>query len=179
MSVNDDHLLDPEGLTGLADRPIADIRSARAACIEVETGLSYLRRLLQGSLDIIERELVRRAGGGDPQSVGQLVDQLPEILGEVQRPPGVGRLTTSLGPADFHDELIERYEALVGDGRLAKAADLPGTELVTLMDQLREIETLVSSRRHAYHEQIDALQAELTRRYRTGEATVDSLLEPT
>ena len=34
----------------------------------------------------------------------------------------------------------------------------------------------MSERRHAYFDRIDALQAELTRRYRTGEATVDGLL---
>ncbi len=35
----------------------------------------------------------------------------------------------------------------------------------------------MSERRHAYFERIDALQAELTRRYRTGEASVDGLLD--
>jgi hypothetical protein len=179
MSSEHDALLEPEGLTNLEERPIEEIRAQRAACIEVETGLSYLRRLIQGSLDIIERELVRRAGGGDPQSVGDLVDQLPDILGEIPRPPGVGRLTQILEPTEFDDELIHAYEDLVGDGRLARAADLGGVELVALMDQLREIEVRVSARRHAFHGRIDALQAELTRRYRTGEATVDALLEPT
>jgi len=179
MSSEHDALLDPEGWTDLEGRPIEEIRARRGACIDVETGLSYLRRLIQGSLDIIERELVRRAGGGDPQSVGDLVDQLPDILGEIPRPPGVGRLTQTLEPTEFDDELIRAYEELVGDGRLARAADLSGVELVALMDQLREIEVKVSARRHAFHGCIDALQAEMTRRYRTGEATVDSLLEPT
>jgi len=179
MSSEHDALLDPSGLTDLEDRPIDEIRARRAACIEVETGLSYLRRLIQGSLDIIERELVRRAGGGDPQSVGDLVDQLPDILGEIPRPPGVGRLTQILEPTEFDDELIRAYEDLVGDGRLARAADLGGVELVALMDQLREIEVKVSARRHDFHQCIDALQSEMTRRYRTGEVTVDSLFEPT
>ena len=35
----------------------------------------------------------------------------------------------------------------------------------------------MSSQRHALFERIDALQAEITRRYKTGEATVDSLLQ--
>ena len=177
MSSEHDALLDPEGLTDLEERPIEEIRARRAACIEVETGLSYLRRLIQGSLDIIERELVRRAGGGDPQSVGDLVGQLPDILGEIPRPPGVGRLTQILEPTEFDDELIRAYEDVVGDGRLARAADLEGVELVALMDQLRAVEVKVSARRHAFHGCIDVLQAEMTRRYRTGEANVDSLFK--
>ena len=34
----------------------------------------------------------------------------------------------------------------------------------------------MSRRRRSLHERIDALQAEITRRYRTGEASVESLL---
>jgi hypothetical protein len=176
MSPEYDHLLGDEELVGLESRPIDEVRSLRASCVDVETGLSYLRRLVQGSLDIIERELMRRGAGGDPQSVGELVDQLPDILGEVPRPPGVGRLTQTLEPTEFDDELVDAYNALVGDGRLAHVADLGGGQLVSLMDQLREVERQVSAKRSAFHVRIDALQAELTRRYRTGEASVDTLL---
>jgi hypothetical protein len=35
----------------------------------------------------------------------------------------------------------------------------------------------VSSHRHDLFTRIDALQAEITRRYKTGEASVDSLLQ--
>jgi hypothetical protein len=49
-------------------------------------------------------------------------------------------------------------------------------ELLKLHERLAEFELEVSGRRRAYFDQIDALQAELTRRYRSGEATVDSLL---
>ncbi len=178
MSSEYDHLLGADELVGLEGRPIDEVRALRTACVEVETGLSYLRRLVQGSLDIIERELMRRGAGGDPQSVGELVDQLPDILGEIPRPPGVGRLTQTLEPTQFDDELVDAYDTLVGDGRLAHVADLGGGQLVSLMDQLREVERQVSIKRSAFHLRIDALQGELTRRYRTGEASVDTLLRP-
>jgi hypothetical protein len=42
---------------------------------------------------------------------------------------------------------------------------------------LSDLEHAVSARRRSLHERIDALQSELTRRYKTGEATVDSLLQ--
>ena len=82
----------------------------------------------------------------------------------------------SLEPPRCDAELGAEYEQLVGDGRVARATDLDDAELAQLLEQLRELERRVSSQRHEYHARIDALQAELTRRYRTGEASVDTLL---
>lgn len=176
MSWDDDHLLDPDGLVDLEKRPIEDVRSQRAACVEVETGLSYLRRLIQGSLDIVGRAIDQREAGGPAVDVAELVDQLPAILGDALRPARAGRLVDPLEPTRFDAELGAEYEQLVGGGRVAHASDLGDEELHQLLDQLRELERRVSTQRHQYHERIDALQAELTRRYRTGEASVDSLL---
>jgi hypothetical protein len=176
MSWDHDHLLDPDALVDLEQRPIADVRAQRAACVEVETGLSYLRRLIQGSIDIVGQAMEQRSSNGSTIDVADLVDQLPAILGDALRPAGGGRLVESLEPTRLDDELGAEYEQLVGGGRVARAADLEDAELAQLLDQLRELERRVSSQRHDYHERIDALQAELTRRYRTGEASVDTLL---
>src|SRR5262245_26730360 len=97
MSAEPDRLLDPAHLDGLEARPIDEIRALRRACIDYETGLSYLRRLVQGSIDIIEGELQRRTRHGGEET-GELVDALPGLLGEVGRPPGLGRLTAALEP---------------------------------------------------------------------------------
>ena len=175
MSADHDRLLDPAHLVGLEQRPIDQIRSLRRACIEYETGLSYLRRLVQGAIDILEGELQRRAGGS-PDGPAELVDALPGLLGESSRPPGLGRLTPSLEPHELDHELVRRYEALVGRGELAHAAEVDGAELHRLLGELQDVERQVSEERHAFHTRIDALQAELTRRYRTGEASVDTLL---
>jgi hypothetical protein len=171
----DHRLLDPADLVGLELRPIEEVRALRRACIEYETGLSYLRRLIQGSIDITESELTRRAAGSI-ESAGDLVDALPGILGEVGRPPGFGRLTSLLEPTVLDDELSRAYETLVGGGELARAAELDLAGLHHLLGTLHDVERRVSEKRHAFHHRIDALQAELTRRYRTGEASVDSLL---
>src|SRR5690606_41055014 len=96
--------------------------------------------------------------------------------GESRRPPGLGRLTPSLEPTELDDELVHRYEALVGKGDVAHVTVVDGAELHRVLGELHDIEREVSAKRHAFHARIDALQAELTRRYRTGEATVDSLL---
>ena len=49
-------------------------------------------------------------------------------------------------------------------------------ELRQVTDALAEFERQVSGRRRAMFDRIDALQAEIVRRYRSGEANVDSLL---
>ena len=46
-----------------------------------------------------------------------------------------------------------------------------------MADQLAAFEQRVSGHRRDLFERIDALQAEITRRYKTGEASVDSLLQ--
>jgi hypothetical protein len=176
MGWDHDHLLDPDALVGLERRPIEDVRAQRAACVEVETGLSYLRRLIQGSLDIVGQAIEQRSTNGSTIDVADLVDQLPSILGDALRPNSPGRLVESLEPTRYDPELGAEYEELVGGGRVARAADLEDAELTQLLEQLRQLERRVSAQRHEYHARIDALQAELTRRYRTGEASVDTLL---
>lgn len=174
MSVDHDRLLDPAHLVDLEHREIDEVRRLRRACIDYETGLSYLRRLVQGSIDIVEGELERRAGTRD--TTGELVEALPGLLGEAGRQADRGQLTVTLEPTQLDDELAHRYERLVGGGELAHAAGLAGEELHRLLGELHDIERNLSTKRHAFHHRIDALQAELTRRYRTGEASVDSLL---
>ena len=170
------HLLDPGALENLSSQSIEDVRAQRATCLDVETGLSYLRRLVQGSIDIIAGEL-RRRGGAPATGAGEgLIDELAGILGDNQRPTGSGRLSASLEPTHFDDELTAEYDALVGDGRLARVEQLDGDELDGLTTSLGELETRISEHRRAFHDHIDVLQAEITRRYQSGEASVDTIL---
>jgi len=172
-----DRLLDPRTLDGLAELPIGELRRLRAACVEVETGLSYLRRLVQGPLDIVRREQQRRAGGAPEPDLSELVAQLPGILADGPRASGVGRLPQTLEPTDVDPVLQAELDELVGGGRVAAVTTMDDAELAALADALADFEARVSGRRRAFHERIDALQAELTRRYRTGEASVESLLD--
>jgi hypothetical protein len=50
-------------------------------------------------------------------------------------------------------------------------------DLAGLAHDLAAFERKVSEQRRAFFDRIDALQAELTRRYKTGEASVESLLD--
>ncbi len=171
-----DRLLTPDLLDGLAARPIDDVRALRAQCVEVETGLSYLRRMVQGPLDIVHREQVRRSSG-DEGDLATLVDELPGLLAEHTRSAGVGRLPQTLEPTSVDPALEAELDGLVGGGRIATVPEMSDADLDELAAGLTAFERKVSEQRHAYFERIDALQAELTRRYRTGEATVESLLD--
>ncbi len=170
-------ILGPEYLGDLAQRPIDDIRALRVECQQVETGLSYVRRLVQGRLDIVRGEMTRREEGGDPADISTLIGKLPEILSDRTRGPGVGRLPTLMAPGDVHGAITDELDAIVADGNLDSLPEVSDDELDSLRERLEELERTVSDQRHQVFERLDALQAELTRRYRTGEASVESLLQ--
>ena len=170
-----DDMLSDDYLAGLPARPIAEIRAMRDDCTTVETGLSYLRRMVQGSLDIVSRELVRRAVGGHADR-STLIAELPGILAEGPRPDGVGRLPVTLDPDYVDPELAGELEDIVGGGVVADVTTMDDPALAELQRRLESFEQRVSQRRQAFFDLIDALNGELARRYRDGEASVDSLL---
>jgi hypothetical protein len=174
-----DRLLDNAYTGDLASRSIEEIRAMRAEAQAVETGLSYVRRLAQGRLDIVAADLRRRREGGDPPDLHSLVEHLPEILGERVHAPGVGRLPTLMAPRDDEvtRQLTSRLDAIVDANTLGALEQLDDDEALALTNQLADLERQVSERRQALFTRIDALQAELTRRYKTGEASVESLLK--
>jgi hypothetical protein len=167
-----DALLDPAVLEGVPQRSMAEVRQLRRTAEQEEVNLSFTRRLLQGRLDIVRRELQRRAEN-DGRS---LVDLLPEILAEKGRGPahGLGRHQT----VQPHDP--ESYETwingLTPGVDLSDAAELPDAKLEQAARALAEAERELSERRRGVQQVMDALAGELGRRYRDGEADVAALL---
>jgi hypothetical protein len=168
-------LLDPGYPGPLADRSLDDLRAMRAECQEVETGLSLLRRVVQGHLDIVGAEVGRRADGGEPGGLAALIDQLPELLSDRTHAAGVGRLPQLMAPADADPALEAELVAVLGSGP-ADLGTLDDGDLRSLADGLSGFEQKVSGHRRALFDRIDALQEEITRRYKSGEASVDALL---
>lgn len=148
----------------------------RTACQEVETGLSMLRRMVQGRLDIVRSELDRRASGGEPGDLTDLIARLPEVLSDRTRTPGVGRLPQIMAPGELPPELEAELDDIAGSGHLADLPSRSEADLQRMTEQLHAFEQRVSEHRQALFERIDALQAEITRRYKDGEASVDALL---
>jgi anti-sigma-K factor RsiG len=153
-----------------------DLRAKRAECQGLEVGLSYRRRLCQGRLDIVAAEQRRRAEGAPEPSQDDLVRNLAATLADRARPPGNGRLPQLLAP-DAEDIDTDELDAIARPGALARITEVSDEELTALVDALSTYESQVSRQRRSLHERIDALQAEITRRYRTGEASVESLLK--
>ena len=152
-----------------------ELRSKRAECQGLEVGLSYLRRLAQGRLDIAGAEQRRRREGGELPSSDDLVQRLSTTLADRNRPAGNGRLPQLLAPdtANFDTSALD---AIAGPGALSRLHEAGDDEVAHVVDELSAYEAAVSRRRRSLHERIDALQAEITRRYRTGEASVETLL---
>jgi hypothetical protein len=172
-----DRICRDDYLGELTGRPIDEVRRMRSECQAVETGLSYLRRLVQGRLDIVAGELQRRRDGGDPADVSTLIGQLPDILAERTRAPGSGRLPQHLAPGDVGGALQRELDEIVSTGHLDALPEAGDDQLAEMRDRLERLERTVSARRRTVFQRIDALQAELTRRYRTGEASVETLLQ--
>lgn len=171
-----DRLLAEDFLEGLQDVAMEELRSRKAACADVEGQLSYVRRLVQGRLDIIRAELRRREGGGNG-GLADLVDALPEILSEGGRGGStMGRLPTEMAPGVNHRRLTAQLDRIIDVDRVGLLPGMSDDQVGDLAAALIELEQSVSGQRRAVHERMDAVQAEMVRRYKSGEATVDTLL---
>jgi hypothetical protein len=167
-----DRVLAEDYLAGLREAPLADVRALRAEAEQEEADLSYVRRLVQGRIDIVKAELARRTGGGE----GSLVDSLASVLADQRRGPahGLGRhVTVEPTRVDAHQRYVE---SLVADVDLSDTTARTDAELQSAIDVLAAEEKTVSGKRRRVQEVMDALSAEVTRRYRDGEADVANLL---
>ena len=155
-----------------------DLRSARTELQEAEAALSYVRRMVQGRLDIVAAERARRTGdaaSGGAGGMDDLVDQLPGILAD-DGARNSNRLVPQVELGEAASGLIADLDRQIGPDPLADLASLSDNDLGALTDSLAGVERDLSHSRRTLHERIDALQAELVRRYKSGEASVDSLL---
>lgn len=171
-----DRILADDYLAGLTGLEISVIRERRAECQAVETQLSYLRRMVQGRHDIATGEIDRRRQGGAPDDVSGLVERLPEILADRIHAPGPGRMPALMEPGELDGRLVSELDAITDAASLDNPDQVTDGDLARAAEQLAALELEVSTLRRSLFDRIDALQAELTRRYREGETTVDDLL---
>ncbi|NNE74178.1 MAG: ABC transporter substrate-binding protein [Acidimicrobiales bacterium] len=173
-----DQIADPNYVAGLTERPLDDVREMRNHCQQLENALSYVRRLVQGRLDIVGGEFQRRRDGGEMGTLSDLVHRLPELLSdEGIVGGGIARAPQEMEAASAVSAAYEvRLDQVLSVNQLSETAEMTDNELAQLVEKLEDFEKEISQRRHDLHTRIDQLQAEITRRYRTGEASVDSLL---
>lgn len=167
-----DRVLADDFLAGLPDLPLERLREMRSDAEQEEADLSYLRRLIQGRIDILRAELARRSGGG----AGSLIDDLPRILADAPREParGLGR-HAAVEPSRVaeHRRTVER---LVADTELSSVGDRTDEQIEEALQTFIEQERGVSSDRRAVQEVMDACTAEVGRRYREGGVDATRLL---
>ncbi|GLW55188.1 RsiG family protein [Kitasatospora phosalacinea] len=164
-----------EGLAGLA---LEELRVLRRDALEQEADLSYLRRLLHGRMDILRAELQRREiipqqAADEPPCA--LLDRLPAILADAPSATRRPARHVTLGPPRG-ERYQQEADALMGDVQLADLAAHATAELLAAVERLDEHQREVSGRRQALQRTADDCGAEITRRYREGEARVDDLL---
>ncbi|MGH9186877.1 MAG: aerial mycelium formation protein [Acidimicrobiales bacterium] len=177
MDAELERMLDKDYPGELTARPLDAVRAMRADCQAVETDLSYLRRLAQGRLDIVGLEQQRRRDGVATADVASIVEALPDVLADRIHTAGAGgRLPQLLAPGDALPELEAELDAVVRDHDLSSLLTLSDEEIGGLSAALDAFERKVSRLRRQLFDRIDALQGEIARRYRTGEASVESLL---
>lgn len=170
-----DRVLAPDYLGDVRSRSLDEIRRLREDCTAIGEKVSYLRRLVHVRIDIVVAELRRRAAGGDPTDLEGLVDDLKRLLAGNVHSPEHQRMVDPSPPPDL-DRVTAEFEASVGPKGLADLPDLGDEEIRALADRLAEMDRELSARRREVYDRVDALGAELTRRYGSGEASVDSVL---
>jgi hypothetical protein len=168
-----DRVLAEDFLVGLGDLPLAEVRELRGEAEQEEVDLSYLRRMIQGRVDILRAELNRR----DSSSTSTLMEDLATILADEPRSParGLGRhVTIEPSRADSHRRYVEALVANVG---LSDVSARSTDEIAHAMRTLSQEEQDISRKRRLVQNAMDACSAEITRRYRDGEADVAALLD--
>ncbi|MDT0452358.1 RsiG family protein [Streptomyces hesseae] len=154
---------------------MAELRAMRRDARQDEADLSYVRRLLQGRIDILRAELARRATPGSPLVERLLVERLSEILADGPSTHRSSARHVTLGTP--HSEEYRRLaEDMLSEVELSDLGARTDGELRAGMGRLVAYERQVSLRRQGLQRTTDDCSAEIARRYREGEAQVDDLL---
>jgi hypothetical protein len=183
---------------------LPELRSLRRRAQQDEADLSYVRRLLQGRIDILRAELERRGSGAGSGSgtgegtaavtgtgdgggagtgltsvvaagKGPVVARLAEILRDAPARQRSSARHVTLGTP--HGEEYRRLAAeMLAEVELSDLDARTDQELSAAMRRLVRYEQQVSRRRQQFQRTADGCSAEIARRYREGEAQVDDLL---
>jgi hypothetical protein len=150
---------------------LPELRALRRDAQRDEADLSYVRRLLQGRIDILRAELARRS----PAGAASVVDRLSEILTDAPARHRSSARHVTLGTPHSEEYRLLAAEMLA-EVELSDLEARTDLELTTAMGRLVRYEQQVSRRRQVLQHTADGCSAEIARRYREGEAQVDDLL---
>lgn len=156
-----------------AELSLDELRATRSQLQRDDDALSYVRRLVQARLDLVSAERSSRESGSDVD----VAQDLPSILGR-HLTGGGGALPRPPRPTDDASEhpLAIELDELCSRMGANHVGELSDPELEALSGALQAFEQARSHERRELFTRLDALSAELVRRYRDGEASVDGLL---
>ena len=175
MRIELDELITIDEPGDLSSCSLAELRVVRDHYQDVEHGLSYARRIVQGRLDTVSVELERRGDVAAGEVSGDLLERLPDALAAHTRGPGLPRPFRDLEPPVWADSLLVELDEVLTPSQLAEISELDGADLATAAARMGDVERDLSAMRHEVHRRVDRVQDELVGRYRSG-ATVDDLL---
>jgi hypothetical protein len=172
-----DRVLAPGFADAVTELDLDELRSRRQLAEQEEVDLSYARRLLQGRLDLVRQEQRQEAGGEPPagsRSDADLVHDLAAALADngPRADHGLGR-HLNLDPSRVGEHRRAAEQAVAA---LSAAGVHTPDDLEKLAAELSALEQAVSESRHRVQQVVDALTAEVARRYRSGEARVEDVL---
>lgn len=142
---------------------LPELRALRRDAQRDEADLSYVRRLLQGRIDILRAELARRS----PAGAASVVDRLSEILTDAPARHRSSARHVTLGTPHSEEYRLLAAEMLA-DVELSDLEARTDLELGTAMGRLVRYEQQVSRRRQLLQHTADGCSAEIARRYREG-----------
>ncbi len=172
-----DRVLAPDYLADLVGQDLEAVRGLRRDAEQEEADLSYVRRLLQGRLDILRAEQSRRAGGV-VDTHDDFIERLTRTLSDSEGPRTGVRAESRfvhVEPSRVGDHR-RRVEQLVADVGFSDLGALTDENLLAAIERLRGFEDSVSHDRREVQHVVDACTAEIGRRYREGDASIQDLL---
>ncbi len=153
-----DRIMAPEYTQNVESRSDEELNAMHTESVEVETEISYLRRLAQARMDILQAEIDRRAAGG---SVGDLIKALPQILtsGESSGAPDPADVRMPQHFAPNTEVIYARgLEHLVSDTTLANLPTLSENDLRETLELLKGFEKEMSEARKQLHEVLSTIE---------------------
>ncbi len=157
-----DMVMDPSFVENLDDLSGSDLRERRQIAADVESELSFYRRMLHGRMDLLNFELARRRG----EESRSLIEALPQILGAGEMAGGnTGRVRSEYVPELIGDGNRE-IDSVLADDFLTRMPSASDESLESIQGTLTEAEERISDHRRTAQDRFDALQAKITGLYR-------------
>jgi hypothetical protein len=168
-----DRVLADDFCVDLAGLDVDEVRGRRAEADQEETDLSFMRRMLQGRMDLLVAEQRRRAAG---EELPPLVDRLTAALAS-----DGPRVTTGSGRHQEMDpsrlgEYRRTPERLAGTIAFSDPSSLSDEAIVAALARLRTQEEETSELRRRVQAVADTLHAELGRRVAEGTVAAQDLI---